>query len=87
MLTLRPQQRHYKEALACTMLSHRNIVPFRAAYTTSKHPLALVYDFMEHRRLGEYLSGNADIGRVRLVRPAFFSPYRSSDPFDRSSRI
>lgn len=69
------------------LLSHRNIVPFRAAYTSPEHPLALVYDFVEHRGLGEYLRRESlDIRRVRLVRlPFFFSPYQVFSLFDRSS--
>ncbi|KAF9649991.1 kinase-like protein [Thelephora ganbajun] len=61
------RMRFYKEALACSLLSHQNIVPFRAAYTTLEHPLALVYDFMEHRSLGEYLRKDRGIRRVRVL--------------------
>ncbi|KAF9651701.1 kinase-like protein [Thelephora ganbajun] len=60
------RMRFYKEALACSLLSHQNIVPFRAAYTTLEHPLALVYDFMEHRSLKEYLK-DGGIKRVPVL--------------------
>ena len=42
-------------------------MPFIGVYSTPKHPLALVFEFMDHLNLGEYLRNNEDIGRHELV--------------------
>ena len=52
----------------CTRLSDKYIVPFIGIYSTLEHPFALVFEFMEHRNLREYLRNNRDAGRVELVR-------------------
>jgi hypothetical protein len=62
------QQRFYKEALACSCLRHQNVVPFIGMYSTPEHPLALIFDFMDHLNLGVYLRNNGNVGRLELVR-------------------
>ena len=42
-------------------------MPFIGVYSTPKHPLALVFEFMDHLNLGEYLRNNEDIDRHELV--------------------
>ena len=54
--------------LACTRLSNKHVVPFIGVYSTPEHPLALVFEFMEHLNLGEYLRNNRDAGKLGLVR-------------------
>ena len=61
------QQRFYKEALACSHLRHHNIVSFIGMYSTPEHPLALVFDFMDHN-LGAFLGSNKNARRLELVR-------------------
>ena len=61
-------QRFYEEALACSRLKDRNIVPFIGVYSTPKHPLALVFELMDHLNLREYLRSDKDVGRCKLVR-------------------
>lgn len=41
---------------------------FIGVYSTLEHPFALVFEFMEHRNLREYLRNNHDVGRRELVR-------------------
>ena len=60
-------RKFYQEALAYSRLKDGNVVPFIGVYSTPKHPLALVFEFMDHLNLGEYLRNNEDIGRHELV--------------------
>ena len=62
------QQKFYKEALACSRLEDQYIVPFIGVYSTPKHPLALVFEFMDHSNLREYLRNDKDVRRRELVR-------------------
>ena len=64
-------QRMYKEALMYSHLNGtgRSFVPFIAVYSTPEHPFGLVFEFMEHLNLGDYLRNNPDIPRLELVRP------------------
>lgn len=54
----------------CSHLSStgRPFVPFIAVYSTPEHPFGLVFEFMEHLDLGNYLRDNPDIPRLGLVR-------------------
>ena len=61
-------QRFYKEALTCSRLKGQSTVPFIGVYTTPKRPLTLVFEFMDHLNLREYLRKNDDAGRSELVR-------------------
>ena len=70
-------QRFYKEALACSRLKDRNIVPFIGAYSAPKYPLALVFKFMDNLNLREYLRDNEDAGRRELVRSLHCIPCSS----------
>ena len=60
-------QKFYKEVLACSRLKGQRIVPFIGVYSTLKHPLALVFEFMDHLNLGEYLRNSKDVRRRELV--------------------
>ena len=62
------RQKFYKEALACSRLKDQSFVPFIGVYSTPKHPLALVFEFMEHSNLRKYLRNNKDVRRRELVR-------------------
>ena len=57
-----------------TLLSNKHLVPFIGVYSTPEHPFALVFEFMEHLNLREYLRNNRDVGKLELVRfhPRFF---------------
>lgn len=73
------RQRFYKEASACSCLRSQNIVPFIGMYSTPKHPLALVFELMDHLNLRDYLRNNGNVGRLELVRPLHHtrrSPYQ-----------
>ncbi|KAF9647760.1 kinase-like protein [Thelephora ganbajun] len=59
--------RFYKEALVASRLKHQNVVPFIGAYSTPEHPLALVFDFMEHLNLKAYLGSNMNAKRLELL--------------------
>jgi len=60
-------QRFYNEILACSRLMHPNVVPFIGVYSTPEHPLGLVFEYMEHDNIKEYLRSNKDVGRRELV--------------------
>jgi len=60
-------QRFYREAQAYSLLSHRNIVPFVGAYSSLDHPFSLVFDYMEHLNLSEYLRNEPSAGKLELV--------------------
>ena len=66
-------KRLYNEALACSHLSsgnsNKSFVPFVGIYSTKKHPLALVFEFMDHQDLGKYLRNNQGIERLESVCP------------------
>ena len=62
------QQRFYHEVSAYIHLSHDCVVPFIGVYSTREHPLALVFEFMEHLNLGVYLTNNRDAEKLKLVR-------------------
>ena len=70
-------QRFYKEALACSRLKDRNIVPFIGVYSAPKYPLALVFELMDNLNLREYLRDNEDAGRRELVRSLHCIPCSS----------
>lgn len=53
--------------LACSRLKDGNITPFIGVFSTPMYPLALVFDFMEHLNLREYLRNHKDVGRCELV--------------------
>ena len=61
-------QRFYKEALACSCLKDESIAPFIGVFSTPEYPLALVFDFMAHLNLREYLRNHEGAGRSKLVR-------------------
>ena len=61
-------QRFHNEVLACSRLNEEDVVPFIGLYSTLKHPLALVFEFMDHLNLREYLRSDLDAGRRELVR-------------------
>lgn len=42
-------------------------MPFLGVYSTPEHPLALVFEFMDHSNLREYLRNNRGVGRLELV--------------------
>jgi len=65
-----------------TRLSGQRVVPFIGVYSTQEHPLALVFEFMQHLNLGEYLRNNRSVSRLDLVRPP-----SSSQPHQRSLSI
>jgi len=44
------------------------MVPFIGVYSTQDHPFALVFEFMEHLNLREYLRNNCEVGRLDSVR-------------------
>ena len=58
--------------LACSHLNEGSIVPFIGVYSTSKYPLALVFEFMDHLNLGEYLRSRVEVGRRELVRFCYY---------------
>ena len=61
----------------CTRLSGQRVVPFIGVYSTQEHPLALVFEFMGHLNLREYLRNNHDVERRELVSSLFhLGPYR-----------
>lgn len=47
--------------------SNGNIVSLIGVYSTLEHPLALVFEFMDHANLREYLRENPDTRRMGLV--------------------
>jgi len=51
----------------CSRLIGWNTVPFLGVYSTPEHPLALVFEFMDHANLREYLRNNRNVGRLELV--------------------
>ena len=55
----------------CSRLSgtDKHFVPFIAVYSTPEHPFGLVFGFMEHLNLRDYLRNNPDTPRLKLVRP------------------
>lgn len=70
LFTKDPLQRFYKEALVCSHLNGTkdgNFVPFLGIYSSPIHPFALVFEFMEHLNLGEYLRSNQETRRVEVV--------------------
>ena len=67
-IDLKSLQRFRNEVFACSRLNGGNIVPFIGVYSTPEHPLALVFEFMGHLNLREYLRSNVDVGRCKLVR-------------------
>ena len=62
------RQKFYKEALACSRLRDQSILPFIGVYSTPRHPLALVFEFMVHFNLREHLRNNEDVKRHEIVR-------------------
>ncbi|KAF9646932.1 kinase-like protein [Thelephora ganbajun] len=58
-----------KEASTCGRLnnSNNNLVSFIGVYSTCEHPFALVFEFMDHLNLGEYLRNNREIWRMKLL--------------------
>ena len=42
-------------------------MPFIGIYSTPEYPLALVFEFMGHMNLREYLRDKNDISRLELV--------------------
>ena len=52
---------------ACSRLRGPNIVPFIGIYSTPEHLSALVFEFMHHLDLREYLRNNKDVERLELV--------------------
>ena len=52
------------------------MVPFIGVYSTPEHPFSLVFEFMKHLNLGEYLRNNRGVGKLELVcfRPGFILP-------------
>ena len=62
-------QRMYREALMYSRLNggDENLVPFVAIYSTARHPFGLVFGFMEHLNLRDYLRNNPEIPRLKLV--------------------
>lgn len=71
------RQRFYNEILACSRLVHPNVVPFIGVYSTPEHPLGLVFEYMEHDNIKEYLRSGKDIGRRELVRFDVHNPCSS----------
>ena len=54
--------------MTCIRLTGQHVVPFVGVYSTQEHPFALVFEFMKHLNLGEYLRNNCEVGRRELVR-------------------
>ncbi|KAF9644612.1 kinase-like protein [Thelephora ganbajun] len=59
--------RFSQEALVCGRLSHRNIVSFVRIYSTTKHPFSLVFNFVGHLDLREYLKTHPTARRLELL--------------------
>lgn len=49
------RQRFCAEALGCSRLKGPHIVPFIGVYSTPNHPMALVFELMDHQDLKVYL--------------------------------
>ena len=54
------------------------MVPFIGVYSAREHPFALVFWFMEHLNLRDYLKNHRDIGKLELVRFSSSSRPRST---------
>ena len=63
-----PVQRHLREILACSQLSHPNIVALVGVTSTLNHPLSLILDTADDLGLQEYLDDNPGADRLKLVR-------------------
>jgi len=62
-------KRSYQETLGCSRLndSGKRFVSFIGVYSTWEHPFALVFAFMDHLNLREYLRDHRDVGRLELL--------------------
>lgn len=67
LLTQSRRQRFYKEVLACSRFRNDSFVPFIGVYSTLKYPMCLVFEYMYHHNLKEYLPQNKHVGRCELV--------------------
>ena len=47
---------------------NESFVPFIGIYSTPQYPMCLVFEYMEHSNLKEYLQKNKNAGRRELVR-------------------
>ncbi|KAF9784473.1 kinase-like domain-containing protein [Thelephora terrestris] len=59
--------RFAQEALVCSRLSHRHIVSFVGIYSTTTHPLSLVFKFAGHLDLRRYLKSHPTAKRLELL--------------------
>lgn len=57
-----------REVLVYTRHFGEHVVPVVGVYSTRKDLFALIFGFMEHLNLGEYLRNNRNAGRFDLVR-------------------
>ena len=69
-------QRYCREVLACSQLSHPNVVPFVGIISTPSHPFSLIFDTAGHLGLIEYLEKNPQADKMSLVRRT--NVYRSA---------
>ncbi|KAF9642190.1 kinase-like protein [Thelephora ganbajun] len=59
--------RFYHEAFACSHFRNHSFVPFTGIYSTPEHPMCLVFEYMDHLNLKEYLRKNEHVGRRELL--------------------
>ena len=72
------QQRLFRETLVVSHLGHQDIVPSIGTFSTSKHPMALVFDYSDNCNLGQSLSLTKAFELLRSNDPHadFFAVYR-----------
>ncbi|KAF9646934.1 kinase-like protein [Thelephora ganbajun] len=59
--------RFYHEALACSHFRNHSFVPFIGIYSAPEYPMCLVFEYMDHLNLKEYLRKNEHVGRRELL--------------------